>query len=366
MATKLSNEHIDKIILESKNYHIIDVYVALAHISCEVKGKYLIQTYTDNKADLVNQVKKYVLVSYKTIYNNIDKLISLGILLYDIELSSWTLVNMENMTKSKNDAVTLDSTAEYKGYTNIRKFFLSSDFHKMKGIEKRVLIYLAQLYDSKAAKSYSSFVMNLFKPTSKWMSILKTKCKYYAKYTIEAMLSKYKDLFTDNSDELRSNDMSPSKISNFKFAFSCNVIEKIENDNSQYELLSLYNAKELNFVKSRIKLAGITLTKVNILHIVRAVSTIKEWFLKERVVQIIINKYIAIQIHRSRENIKSLPAYLVAVVKAVIGEFNTFKQNMANLKGSDIAFKYLNNDTSRNEMYKSSIDEDIENILLII
>lgn len=366
MATKLSNEHIDKIILESKNYHVIDVYIALAHISSEVKGKYLIQTYTDNKADLVNQVKKYVKVSYKTISNNLDALIKLKVLDFNNELSSWTLVNMENMTKSKNNTISIDPSVEYKGYTNIREFFLSSSFHKMRAIEKRCLVYLAQLCDSKAAKSYNNFIMNLFKPNSKWMTILKTKCRYYAKYTIQSMLSKYNDLFVDTSDELRSNDISPSKISNFKFAFSCKVIEKIENDNSQYDLLSLYNAKELELVKSRINFGGITLTKVNILHIVRAISTIKEWFLKERVVQIIINKYIAIQIHRSRETIKSLPAYLVAVVKAVIGEFNNFKQHRANLRGSDIAFEYLNNDTSRNELSHSDIDEDIQNILLAI
>ena len=140
MATKLSNEHIDKIILESKNYHIIDVYVALAHISSEVKGKYLIQTYTDNKADLVNQVKKYVKVSYKTISNNIDKLINLDIISYDIELSSWTLVNMENMTKSKNNTISIDPTVEYKGYTNIREFFLSSAFHQMKAIDRKSVV----------------------------------------------------------------------------------------------------------------------------------------------------------------------------------------------------------------------------------
>lgn len=366
MATKLSNEHIDKIISESKNYYILDVYVALAHISSEVKGKYLIQTYTTNKADLVNQVKKYVKVAYKTISNNIDELIELNILSYDTELSSWTLVNMENMTKSKYNTISIDSSVEYKGYTSIREFFLSSAFHKMKAIEKRCLVYLAQLCDSKAAKSYNKFVMNLFKPNSKWMTILKTKCKYYAKYTIKSMLSKYEDLFIDTSDELRSKDIAPAKVSNFKFSFSCNVIEKIESDNSQYELLALYNHKELELVKSKVNFAGITLTKVNILHIVRAISTIKEWFLKERVVQIIINKYIAIQIHRSRENIKSLPAYLVAVVKAVIEEFNEFKKHRATLRGSDIAFEYLNNDTNKNASSYSDIDEDIQNILLAI
>ena len=139
MATKLSNEHLDKIILDSKNYHIIDVYIALAHISSEVKGKYLIQTYTDKKTDLVNQVMKYVNVCYKTISNNIDKLIELNIISYDVELSSWTLINMENMTKSKNNTISIDPTAQYKGYTNIREFFLSPTFHEMRAVEKRCL-----------------------------------------------------------------------------------------------------------------------------------------------------------------------------------------------------------------------------------
>lgn len=363
MATKLSNDHIDKIISNSKNYHIIDVYVALAHISSEVDGKYLIQTYTYNKADLVNQIKKYVKVSYKTISNNVDELVKLDILSYKPEVSSWTLVGMENMTMSKTNSISLEDVSQFKGYTKIREFFLSSDFHSMKAIEKRCLVYLAQLCDSKASKSYNSFVMNLFKNNSKWMTVLKTKCKYYAKYTIQSMLSKYNDLFVDTSDELRSKDLAPTKISNFKFAFSCKVIEKVENDNTQYDLLGIYNPKELELVRDRIKFAGITLTKTNILHIVRSISTIKEWFLKERVAQIIINKYIAIQIHRSRETIKSLPAYLVAVVRSVISEFNDFKQHRANLRGSDIAFEYINNNHSQSELSDYDIYNDIQNVL---
>ena len=69
MATKLNNEHLDTIMMDSKSYHILDTYIALSHISSEVNGKYLIQTYTDTRADIVNQVKKYVKSSYKTIYN---------------------------------------------------------------------------------------------------------------------------------------------------------------------------------------------------------------------------------------------------------------------------------------------------------
>lgn len=80
MATKLNNEHLEHIMMNSKSYNILDVYIVLSHISNEVKGKYLIQTYTDTRADIVNQIKKYIHRSYKTIYNNVDELIRLGIL----------------------------------------------------------------------------------------------------------------------------------------------------------------------------------------------------------------------------------------------------------------------------------------------
>lgn len=366
MATKLNNEHLDTIIMKSQSYYILDTYITLAHISSEVKHKFLIQTYTDSKADLVNQVKKYLTVSYKTIYNNIEELINLNILSYTSELSSWTLLGMENMTMSKVNVTDVEDISKLKGYTNIREFFLSNEFHKMKAIEKRCIVYLAQLTDSKAAKSYNSFVMNLIKPNSKWKKILKTKCKYYARYAIEAMISKYNHLFVDTSEQLRSKELAPKKISNFKFSFTCNVIEKIENNDTQFELLSIYNPKELELVKNKIKFAGITLTKTNILHIVRSIATIKDWFLKERVVQIIINKYIAIQIHRSRESIKSLPAYLVAVVKSVIEEYNQFKQHRANLRGSELSLAYINNDVNSSELSSSNIYDDIQSLFLAI
>jgi hypothetical protein len=64
------------------------------------------------------------------------------------------------------------------------------------------------------------------------------------------------------------------------------------------------------------------------MHLVRAIANLKEWFLKERITQLIVNKYRAIQIHKSRENIKSLPAYAVAVVRSVVNEYKNFKINI--------------------------------------
>ena len=77
----------------------------------------------------------------------------------------------------------------------------------------------------------------------------------------------------------------------------------------------------------KIKFAEITLTKKLVMHLVRAIANLKEWFLKERITQLIVNKYRAIQIHKSRENIKSLPAYAAAVVRSVVNEYKSFKKN---------------------------------------
>lgn len=361
MATKLNNEHIEIIMNKSKSYNIFDTYIALAHISREVNKKYYIQTFSDNKADIVNEVKKYINVSYKTIYNNIDELISLGILEYNNDLSSWTLVGMENMVKPKTS--TNEDSINLKGFTRIRDFFFKPQFHNMKAREKRLVIFLAQLYDSKASRSYSEFKMNLFNPTSRWMDILKTKCKYYAKNTVEHMLNKYNDIFEDNSEELRNKDLAPKKVSRFKFSFKCNALKEANNTDEQYELIEMYNGKELNLIKEKASFAEVTLNKKQIIHLVRAISTLKQWFLKERVVQIIINKYRAIQVHKSREPINSLPAYVTAVVKAVFNEFSDFKNSHKHLSGYDVGETFLYN--SEND-HESTVDNDILSILNII
>lgn len=329
MATKINNYHIETIMNNSKSYNIFDVYITLAHISSEIKGKFIIQTYSDNRATIINLVNKYVQVSYRTIHNNINELISLGILEYSNELSSWLLVDMDTMVKSKANCDEEIDAAKLKGYTKIREFFITSEFYTMKSAEKRCMVYLAQLCDSKASNSYSEFVMNLSKSNSSWLKVFKTKSKYYARRVVNKMLNQYKDIFDNKSEQLRAKDIAPKTISDFKFSFTCNEIEKKQDDNTQYDLVKLINIKEFELVSEKISFANITLSKKQVMHIVRSISTIKEWFLKDRIAQIIINKYIAIQIHHSRENIKSLPAYLVAVVKAVINEYTEFKHRIA-------------------------------------
>jgi len=205
----------------------------------------------------------------------------------------------------------------------------------MKAREKRLMIYMAELSDSKASRFHDGFSMNLLKFNSAWMKVLKTKCKYYAKYTIDKMLIKYSEIFKDNSETERLRDLSPKRNTNFKFYFECEAINTKAKEDDYIELVKLNNPNEYNLVIEKVKFAEITLTKKLVMHLVRAIANLKEWFLKERIVQLIVNKYRAIQIHKSRENIKSLPSYAVAVVRSVVNEYKSFKTNIILDKVSD-------------------------------
>lgn len=367
MSTKLSNEHITRISQECREYKILDVYIILAHISSEVKsGKYLIQSYSSKRSDLINIVHKYCPnTAYKTISNCIDKLEDMKILVYDESLCAWCLKNMENMTKAKAYAETLEERESFTGYTNIRKFFLTDDFFNMRAREKRIVIYICQLLDSKASKNYKNISINLLKFNNSWLRILKTKCKYYAKKTIESMLEKYKSIFSDFSEEVRQKDIAPKTVTNFKFSFTCESLNNKNSEDDMLELIKMKNPKEYALVKDKVQFAQITLSKQKVMHLVRAISTIKEWFLKERVVQLIVNKYIAIQIHHSRENIKSLPAYAAAVVKAVVNEYNLFKEKFNN----NVSFNIINNyydSYIENNNSSTTVTEDIQYALSIL
>lgn len=325
MATKLYNSHLNQIIYNSKQYYILDTYISLVHISSEINGKFIIQTYTDNKCDLISLVKTYVNASYKTISNCIDALFDMHILKFNEELNSWFIVDMENMVKPKDSAVNENDNSEsYTGYTTIREFFLSDEFSKLKAREKRVLLHMAQLKDSKAGKFYDDFTMNLLKPKNNWLKVIRTNSKYYAKYTIDKMLTKYPSIFTDNSFGLREKDLSPVRNKSFKYSICCKVIKKIVIEEDVFNLVVLKNNKEYHMIKDKVQFANITLSKKLIMHLVRAISNIKEWFIKERVAQIIINKYIAEQIHNHPNRIKSLPCYAAVVVKSVINEYRDF------------------------------------------
>ena len=362
MATKLYNTHLSKLILDNncKEYYIYDTYIALVHLSLEIDNKFLVQTYNKSISNLATLLNKYIKTTHKTLHSCISKLIELEIIAYDEKLDSWLILGMENMTKSKLEYNNDIDEELLTGYTNIRNFFLSEEFSKMKAREKRVLLYLAQLRDSKASKHFTGAEMNLSNPNSSWLKVIRTSSKYYAKYTIERMLCQYADLLNDTSTETRERDKSLSKNKRFKFSFGCKFLEKIKSEEDEmFELVKIKNPYEYDFVMDRIRSADISLSKAKIMHLIRAISNLKEWFLKERVTQIIVNKYIAIQKHKSRVDIKSLQAYLVAVVRSVIDEYNYFKEIYKNNHcGKDeIGETYF---YYSKEIEKDKVDENIK------
>jgi hypothetical protein len=350
MATKLYNSHLSKIIFECNEYYILDTYISLVAISSEVDSKYIIQTFTSSKADLIALVRRNLNVSYKTIFNCVNKLIEKSILAFDNILDSWILVNMENMTKVKEAAGYEESGLT--GYTHIRSFFFTPEFRNMKAREKRLMIYMSELNDSKASKFHDGFSMNLLKLNSGWMKVLKTKCKYYAKYTIDKMFIKYSEIFKDNSETKRLKDLSPKRNTNFKFYFECEVINTKTQEDDYIEMVKVNNPKEYNLVMEKVRFAEITLTKKLVMHLVRAIANIKEWFLKERITQLIVNKYRAIQIHKSRENIKSLPAYAAAVAISVVNEYKNFKTNITlyNVRNYEVGEYFMEYASSKNDL----------------
>lgn len=389
MATKLSNAHLSVIMDKCKEYYIFDTYIALAHVSSDINGRYLIQTFTDSKADIVNIVKRHVNAAYKTIYNCLDKLIELNIVTFDSSLNAWVLVDMEKMTCSKSCSSVNDNLMEKSfdesfdvepslndennyyqkfynqksllGYTNIRNFFLTSLFSKMKARIKRLVIYMSQLADSKSSNFHKSFSMNLLKKNSPWLKVLRTTSVYYARTTINQILEKYSSLFEDHSEDIRKNTLASKNVTEFKFSIKCSSISNKEvkdNAKENLELVKIHNIKEYNLIKERLKFSNINLSSTQIMHLLRSISNIKEWFIKERVIGIIINKYIAIQIHKSRENIKSLPAYAAAVVKAVVEEYKEFKEHTKTIISINSEQNY--------EAYTSKVDIDNSHILNVL
>ncbi|WP_307993615.1 hypothetical protein [uncultured Clostridium sp.] len=350
MATKLNNNHLSIILENCKKYKILDIYISLAYVSLETKdGQYVIQTYSGNLADLIEIVRINVHCSYKTAYNCLTELINLNILSYSSDLCGWTMLGMESMVKSKLD---FPEDNSLYGYTTIRNFFITDEFYNMKAREKRLIIYLCQLSDSKKSNFYSDFSVNLLKPNSSWLKILKTKSVYYARTTLENLLKKYENLFLDKSDDFRSKQFAPKRVNKFKFLFSSDLLKN--NTDDLFNILKKNNTKEYNLIIDKIKFSGITLPKQKIMHLIRGIVGIRYWFIKERVVQIIINKYIAIQIHNSREDIKSLPAYVAAVVKSIINEFKIFEKNHKQYSKSRIVMEYQNQDINEDN-YKQSV-----------
>lgn len=330
MATKLYNKHLSDIMDNSKNYYILDTYIALSHMSMQIDDRFYLQTYSDNISNLVRLVKRYVKdVSYGAIRNAITELISLNILVFDSEMECYILNEMDNMLKKKKNCSSGTDTSKYVGYTNIQDIFLTPRFTKMKYREKRLLVYIFQLADSNANKHYGvNNVCNLLKTNSSWMKILKTKCLYYAKNTIKNFLQKNEDLFEDISNKFRI-DFAPKHINQFRFSFKLNpLIDKINKDGlankNDEQIIIKNNPSEYSYIISRSLFVGVELSNTQIMHIIRAASPLPIWSYKVELIDSIINKLKSSEDENYDGKISSLPAYLFGITKRLIQEHKIY------------------------------------------
>ncbi|MVX63647.1 hypothetical protein GKZ28_08055 [Clostridium chromiireducens] len=330
MATKLYNKHLTDIMENSKNYYILDTYIALAHMSMQIDDKFYIQTYSDSISNLVGLVKRYVKdVSYGAIRNAIIELMELNILIYNTHMDSFLLNEMENMLKKKNKFSSDSDTSKYVGYTHIQDLFFTIKFNKLKYREKRLLIYIFQLADSNANKNYGvNNVCNLLKSNSSWMNILKTKCLYYARDTIRNFLENNSDLFEDTSDNFKI-EFAPKHINQFRFSFNLNPLKDkinkdgLENDKDANIVIN-NNQSEYSYIVSRSLFVGIELSKTQIMHIIRAASPLPIWSYKVELINAIINKLKASEEGLSGDSISSLPAYLFGITRRLMQEHKKY------------------------------------------
>lgn len=328
MATKLYNKHLTDIMENSKNYYILDTYIALAHMSMQIDDKFYIQTYSESISNLVRLVKRYVKgVSYGAIRNAITELIDLNILIYNSDMDCYVLNEMENMLKKKRNYFSDNDTSKYVGYTHIQDIFFTTRFTQMKYREKRLFVYILQLTDSNANKNYGvNNVCNLLKTNSSWMKILKTKCLYYARDTFTNFLNNNGDLFENTSDNFKI-EFAPKHINQFRFSFRLNIhnFNKDGLENEREETIVIKNnPSEYSYIISRALFVGIELSKTQIMHIIRAASPLPIWSYKVELIDSIINKLKAAEESNSEYKISSLPAYLFGITKRIMQEHKKY------------------------------------------
>lgn len=323
MATKMSNKHLYTILLNANKYYTPDIYVALVHISVEIKDKdknerFLIQTGDNKRTSLIKVLSNHLNINRQTIVNCLSEIEGLGILMYNEELFGWELIDMISMLQ--------------EGYTEIKDILLEDDFSSYKLREKKLLLYMCHLSGTKGFNDFNKFkgvdfIININRKDSMWRKILRTNSSYYAKYTINKFLAKVNDKIDDLSIERRKREFKPLTIT--QFIFYCNaptLKQRYEDD----IWIKIKYVNELEMIKQYARETEVTLSKQKMYQLAHGIGVIHSWIIKEYVCRCIIKKYIAIQKYKSREDIKSLPAYTATIIKYVIEEYSLMK------KGQDI------------------------------
>lgn len=332
MATKMANGNLYNIVLKAKKYHTPDVFIALTYLSSQVKDinkkeHLILQTGTEKLAALVKTVENFTKINRQTVANCINEIINLGLLEYNSTLSAWELLNsIDNMLKD--------------GYTLLHEILFSDFFKTLKLREKKLLMYMLHLSCSKNSTKYKNvtgtdFIININNEDSMWNKIVTSSkyrtAVYFVKYTLEKFINKLKanNIIQDLTDDKRDRDFRPSSYKQFLFYFNAPELKKKES--AVDELTEKKSATEIEIIKVYCEDYNVDLTTKQTYQLAHAISGLTSWKLKDFITRTIMNKFRAIQIHKSRENIKSLPAYVAAIIREItfkkIGDINDINVN---------------------------------------
>lgn len=332
MATKMSNKHLYTILLNANKYYTPDIFLALVHISTEIKDKngnerFLIQVGDDKRNTLIRLLNEHTNINRQTIVHCLEEIEALEILSYVEELSGWELTDMIGMLQ--------------EGYTEIRDIMLQEEFSTYKLREKKLLLYMCHLLSTKNANEFRrfqgvDFVINTVKKDSMWRKILRTKSAYYAKYTVSKFLTKVEGKIENISEEKRKVEY---KYYNSKqFIFYCNAAVELKKKYDNIEWIKIKYADELDMIKQYAKNFGLTgenLTLNKMYQLAHTLGSITSWIIKEQICTIIMKKYKAIEKHKSREDIKSLPAYAASVIRGFLEDYRRHKDGKEQINNYD-------------------------------
>lgn len=328
MATKIYNNHLYNLIYNANRYYTIDVYLALVHISVQFKDEndkshFLIQTGDSRRKSLISVLNNFLDIERQTIVNCLGEIESLGLLVYSENYDGWEISDMGEMFKRKDELE--DPELKLDGYTNLKDILLSDEFKTLRLREKKLLLYMCHLQDTKGANKFAAIykcdiVINVLNEKSIWRKILRTKSKYYALSVIKEFKEKLKNSIEDVSKKCKGSKFKPKTILKFMFYFNVPKIKK----NEKVDLWTKQRYfKEIQLIEEYMGILDVTLPEKKKYQLAHSIGCLK-WELKELVVRNIINKYRSVQVHKDSKDISSLPAFTAAVIKRIKEEYNAY------------------------------------------
>lgn len=263
-------------------------------------------------------------VSVRTINKTLKSMAEEGLIEYSEEKEGWIICNMDKDFKEGG-----------KGYIYIRDIFLTERFSKLKLAEKRFILYICQLLDSKANIYYKGIQINLLRARKSekntWLKEMHIDYLPYAIYIISRLLKNNPDWFTDVTIGITT------------FNFNTPGLEYVKNNNTNDDkeliltqslhpdeatlLENAINEKNANYDNN------LKVTSKEQMHIIRAICN-TSLDVQLATIDNILNKLVSDRIHSGIETIKSFSKYVAGITQRLIKEKKEFKLHLKKLRNS--------------------------------